>query len=49
MDVYQAVDRQSATVAPPDELMLFCGMAIGYRDPERAPLEETVSLIGWNT
>ncbi len=43
-------------VDPPDELMLFCGMAIGYRDPdhpangvrmERAPLEETVSLLGW--
>jgi nitroreductase len=43
-------------VAPPDELMLFCGMAIGYRDPdhpanrlrmERAPLDETVTLIGW--
>jgi nitroreductase len=43
-------------VAPPDELMLFCGMAIGYRDPdhpanrlrmERAPLEETVTLVGW--
>lgn len=43
-------------VGPPDELMLFCGMAIGYRDSdnpansvrmERAPLEETVSLLGW--
>ena len=43
-------------VGPPDELMLFCGMAIGFRDPdhpangvrmERAPLEETVSLLGW--
>jgi nitroreductase len=43
-------------VAPPDELMLFCGMAIGYRDPdhpanrlrmERAPLDETVTLVGW--
>lgn len=43
-------------VRPPDELMLFCGMAIGYRDSknpankvrmERAPLEETVSLLGW--
>jgi hypothetical protein len=36
--------------------MLFCGMAIGYRDPdhpanrlrmERAPLDETVTLVGW--
>lgn len=44
-------------VAPSDELMLFCGMAIGYRDPdhpannmrmERAPLEETVTFLGWN-
>lgn len=43
-------------VGPPEELMLFCGMAIGYRDTghpantvrmERAPLEETVSLLGW--
>ncbi len=43
-------------VAPPDELMLFCGMAIGYRDREhpangmrmgRAPMEETVSFLGW--
>ncbi len=43
-------------VGPPEELMLFCGMAIGYRDPdhpangvrmERSPLDETVSLVGW--
>lgn len=39
-------------VGPPDELMLFCGMSIGYEDPEvsyvrnaRAPLEETVTFI----
>jgi nitroreductase len=46
----------AAVVGPPDELMLFCGMAIGYRDHdhpanglrmERAPLEETVNFIGW--
>lgn len=45
-------------VGSPDELMLFCGMAIGYRDPdhpvntmrmERAPLEETVTLLGWSS
>lgn len=43
-------------VRAPENLMLFCGMAIGYRDPdhpagnlrmERAPLKDTVSLLGW--
>ena len=39
-------------VSPPDELMLFCGMSIGYEDPAvsyirtgRAPLEETLTFI----
>jgi len=39
-------------VEPPDELMLFCGMSVGYRDPEeifirtgRAPLGETVTFV----
>ncbi len=39
-------------VAPPDDLILFCGMSIGYEDVEaahtrtgRAPLEDTVSFI----
>lgn len=39
-------------VDPPDELMLFCGMSIGYEDPDvayirtgRAPLAETVTFI----
>jgi nitroreductase len=39
-------------VSPPDELMLFCGMSIGYADAsvpfvrnERAPLEDTVTFI----
>lgn len=39
-------------VSPPDGLMLFCGMSIGYEDPSvsyirtgRAPLEETVTFI----
>ena len=41
----------------PPHLMLFCGMAVGYRDPaapintlrtERAALEEFTTLRGWN-
>lgn len=39
-------------VSPPDELMLFCGMSIGYEDAsvpfvrnERAPLTDTVTFI----
>lgn len=39
-------------VSPPDDLILFCGMSIGYEDPSvafvrhrRAPLAETVSFI----
>jgi nitroreductase len=42
----------SEVVCPPDELMLFCGMSIGYEDPTvafvhnaRAPLGETVTFI----
>jgi nitroreductase len=40
-------------VSPPDELMLFCGMSIGYEDTtvdfvhnERAPLDELVTFVG---
>lgn len=40
-------------VQPPDELMLFCGMSIGFEDRAvsyvrygRAPLEETVTFVG---
>jgi nitroreductase len=40
-------------VSPPDELMLFCGMSIGFEDVTmndtrtgRAPIEETVTFIG---
>ncbi|MEU2431455.1 nitroreductase [Streptomyces sp. NPDC007861] len=40
-------------VSPPDELMLFCGMSIGFEDPAveyirtgRAPLVETVTFVG---
>ena len=39
-------------LTPPEELMLFCGMSIGYEDPTvdyirtgRAPLDETVTFI----
>ncbi|MEU5059724.1 nitroreductase [Streptomyces sp. NPDC056121] len=39
-------------VSPPDELMLFCGMSIGFEDvtvsdarASRAPLEETVTFV----
>jgi hypothetical protein len=39
-------------VSPPEELMLFCGMSIGYEDVTvdyvrtgRAPLEETVTFV----
>jgi nitroreductase len=39
-------------VSPPDELMLFCGMSIGYEDPTvafvrnaRARLDETVTFV----
>jgi nitroreductase len=44
-------------VKPPQELMLFCGMAIGYEDPahpanhhhtERAPLTEVATFQGWH-
>jgi nitroreductase len=43
----------AGVVSPPDELMLFCGMSIGYEDVTvpyirtgRAPLDETVTFIG---
>jgi nitroreductase len=39
-------------LSPPDRLILFCGMSIGYEDPTvnyvrtgRAPLEETVTFV----
>ncbi|MFF2506395.1 nitroreductase family protein [Streptomyces sp. NPDC058067] len=43
-------------LAPPDELILFWGMSIGfedvtmgYRRTGRAPLDETVTFVeGWN-
>ena len=40
-------------VAPPDELVLFCGMSVGFEDciapqihTDRAPLFETVTFLG---
>ncbi|GGM76932.1 hypothetical protein GCM10011609_11130 [Lentzea pudingi] len=40
-------------VAPPDDLVLFCGLSIGYQNASateprtgRAPLAETVSFVG---
>lgn len=40
-------------LSPPDELILFCGMSIGFEDvtvdhprTSRAPLDETVTFIG---
>jgi nitroreductase len=48
----QVRETVAEVVSPPDELMLFCGMSIGYEDPAvsyirtgRAPLEETVTFI----
>ncbi|KOU59827.1 NADH dehydrogenase [Streptomyces sp. MMG1533] len=44
-------------IQPPEELMLFCGMAIGYEDPdhpannwrsERAPFAEVATFQGWS-
>ena len=39
-------------LSPPDELVLFCGMSIGYQDPTvgdartgRAPLDETATFV----
>ena len=43
-------------LTPPPELMLFCGVSIGYDDPAvdhirtmRAPLDETVTFVGDST
>jgi nitroreductase len=40
-------------LSPPDELILFCGMSIGFEDVTvgytrtgRAPLDETVTFVG---
>lgn len=49
----QVRETVAEAVSPPDDLMLFCGMSIGYEDPAvnyirtgRAPLEETVTFLG---
>lgn len=43
----------SEAVSPPDDLLLYCGMSIGYEDTEvpharigRASLDETVTFVG---
>ena len=50
----QAPDSKTVAeiLSPPDELILFCGMSIGYEDPTvsytrtgRAPLDETVTFV----
>ncbi|CDO87187.1 NADH dehydrogenase [Mycobacterium triplex] len=49
----QVRETVAETLRPPDGLMLFCGMSIGYEDPAvsyirtgRAPLDETVTSVG---
>jgi nitroreductase len=49
----QVRETVAETVSPPEGLILFCGMSIGYEDPAvsyirtgRAPLDETVTFIG---
>jgi nitroreductase len=49
----QVRETVADAVSPPDDLMLFCGMSIGYEDTTvdyirtgRAPLDETVTFIG---
>jgi nitroreductase len=48
----QVRETVAEAVSPPDDLVLFCGMSIGYEDPAvnyirtgRAPLHETVTFI----
>jgi nitroreductase len=48
----QVRETVADVVSPPEELMLFCGMSIGYEDAEvnyirtgRAPLDETVTFV----
>jgi nitroreductase len=49
----QVRETVAEAVLPPEDLILFCGMSIGYEDPDvtfirtgRAPLAETVTFIG---
>lgn len=48
----QVRETVADVLSPPDRLVLFCGMSIGYEDPEvsdartgRAPLDETVTFV----
>ena len=48
----QVRDTVAEFLSPPDGLILFCGMSIGYEDPTvsyartgRAPLDETVKFV----
>jgi nitroreductase len=48
----QVRETVAEVLSPPDGLILFCGMSIGYEDPTvsyirtgRAPLNETVTFI----
>ena len=48
----QVRETVADVLSPPDELMLFCGMSIGYEDPTvhyirtgRAALDETVTFV----
>jgi nitroreductase len=49
----QVRETVAEALSPPDGLILFCGMSIGYEDPavkpdhrSRAPLAETVTFVG---
>lgn len=48
----QVRETVAEAVSPPEDLILFCGMSIGYEDPEveyipaeRAPLEDNVTFV----
>ena len=48
----QVRETVADTLSPPDGLILFCGLSIGYEDPAvsyirtgRAPLDETVTFV----
>jgi nitroreductase len=49
----QVRETVADAVSPPEELMLFCGMSIGYEDSAvgyvrtgRAPVDDTVTFVG---
>jgi hypothetical protein len=48
----QVRETVAEVLSPPDGLILFCGMSIGYEDPAvsytrtgRAPLDQTVTFV----